>query len=330
MSPVPPLDGQVAVVAGATRGAGRGIARALGEAGAIVYCTGRSRRGRPSPYARPETIDDTADLIGAAGGHAIAVGVDHTIEAEVAALMQRVESEHGRLDVLVNSIAGEPPAASQWGPFWTVTLDRADEILRDALVSHIITAKHATPLMIRQRRGLIVELTEHNALLAGGNPLTLSVKLALKGLVLGMAAELKPHGVAAVALTPGFLRSEVMLEHHGVTEANWRDAGAQDPNFLASESPLFVGRGVAALAADPDLLSRAGQLYGSWELARAYGFTDEDGSRPDWGAHEIDFSGLPASLIDYFRDGGAMQLEWLSAVTDRTRRFVAQVPQKSG
>jgi len=155
-------------------------------------------------------------------------------------------------------------------------------------------------------------------------------KLALKGLVLGMAAELKPHGVTAVALTPGFLRSEVMLEHHGVTETNWRDAGAQDRNFLASESPLFVGRGVAALAADPDRLSRAGQLYGSWELGRAYGFTDEDGSRPDWGAHEIDFSGLPASLIDYFRDGGAMQLEWLSAVTDRTRRFVAQVPQKSG
>ena len=321
-----PLDGQVAIVAGATRGAGRGIARALGEAGAIVYCTGRSVRGQPSPYQRPETIDETADLITAAGGRAIAVCVDHTVEAEVAALMGRVDREQGRLDVLVNSVAGESPAARQWGSFWTIELDRADEILRHALVSHIITAKHAAPLMIRAKRGLIVEVTENDMMGAGGNPLTQAVKIAQKGLTLTWAAELHAYHVAAIAVTPGFLRSEAMLERHHVTEANWRDAGKEDSNFLVSESPLFVGRAVAALAADPDVLSRSGQLYGSWELARAYGFTDENGTRPDWGAHEIDWSGLPPFLIDYFRAGGAMQLKWLSSVTERTKQFVGQLP----
>lgn len=316
----------IALVAGATRGAGRGIAVSLGEAGATVYCVGRSTRGHSSPYNRPETIDDTADLITVAGGRAIAAPVDCTVEADVAALIARIDAEHGRLDVLVNSLAGEMPAGKQWGWFWTVSLDHADDILRHALVSHMITAKHAAPLMMRRHRGLIVEVTESDVMMAGGNPVTQAVKLALKGQALGMAAELKPHGVAAVAVTPGFLRSEAMLDHFGVTEANWRDGGNRDANFLASESPLFVGRGIAALAADPDLLSRSGQLYGSWELARLYGFTDEDGTRPDWGAHDIDWSGLPPSFIDYFRDGGAMQLMWLSSVTDRTRRFVAKLP----
>ena len=200
------LAGTVAVVAGATRGAGRGIARALGEAGATVYCTGRSVRGNRSPYNRPETIEETAEMISAAGGSAVALRVDHTVEEEVEALFQRVEREHGRLDVLVNSIAGEDPLMAQWCFFWKTDLKNAEAALRQSLLSHIITAKHAAPLMIRRRRGLIVEVTENDFLMAGGNPLSQSVKLALKGLALNMAAELKPHGVAAIAITPPFLR----------------------------------------------------------------------------------------------------------------------------
>ncbi len=320
---------QVAIVAGATRGAGRGIARALGEAGAIVYCTGRSVVGNPSPYGRPETIDETAEMITAAGGTAVAIRVDHTVESEVQSLMQRVDREHGRLDVLVSAIAGEDPMMGQWASFWKADLTNADAILRQSLVSHIITAKHAAPLMIRRRRGLIVEVTENDMLHAGGNPMSQAVKLGLKGLTLNMATELKSHGVAAIAVTPGFLRSESMLDGLGVTEGNWRDGGKKDPNFLESESPLFVGRAVAALAQDPDVLARSGQLLSSWELARAYKFTDYDGRRPDWGKLAIDFSGLPASLVDVFRTGTQLQLDWLTTLAKRTRQFRAKIPEIS-
>jgi len=322
-----PLADRVAVVAGATRGAGRGIARALAEAGAFVYCTGRSVRGNPSPYGRPETIDETAEMITQAGGRALAVRVDHTQEADVEALFQRVQRDHGQLDVLVNSIAGEEPRMKKYGWFWTANLEHADAILRQALVSHIITAKHAASMMVARKRGLIVEVTESDLLSAGGNPLAHVVKLGLKGLALSMAAELSMHNVAAIAVTPGFLRSEAMLEHFGVTEANWRDGGKRDSNFLQSETPLFVGRGVAALAADPNVMERSGQLYPSWELAHDYGFTDVDGSLPDWGAHEIDWTGFPPDFLAYFRNGGAMQLKWLATLTERTRKFNAKIPR---
>jgi NAD(P)-dependent dehydrogenase (short-subunit alcohol dehydrogenase family) len=318
-----PLAGRIAVVAGATRGAGRGIARALGEAGATVYCTGRSVTGNPSPYKRPETINETAAMINSAGGTAIPVRVDHTIESEVEALFARVDREHGRLDVLVNSIAGEDPMMGQWGNFWKTDLKNADAILRQSLVSHIITAKHAAPLMIRKRRGLIVEVTENDVLGAGGNPLSQTAKLALKGLALNMATELRSHDVAAVAITPGFLRSESMLQHFGVTEDNWRDGGKKDKNFLESESPFFVGRAVAALARDPKVLERTGQLFSSWDLARAYGFTDADGRRPDWGSYEPDFSGHPPWLIELINTGIHLQLEWLNALVSRTERYIA-------
>ena len=311
----------------APRGAGRGIARALGEAGAIVYCTGRSVRGNLSPYGRPETIDETAAIIKEKGGTAIAVRVDHTVESEVESLFARIDREHSRVDVLVNSIAGEEPMMAQWNSFWKTNLNDGEAILRQALLSHIITAKHAAPLMIRRRRGLIIEVTENDFLMAGGNPLSQSVKLALKGLALNMAAELKPHGVAAIAITPGFLRSEAMLEGLGVSEANWRDAGQQDKNFLESESPLFVGRAVAALVQDGRVLERSGQLYGSWELGREYGFTDADGRRPDWGSVEIDFSSHPPALVELMRTGSEIQLEWLKALTKRTERFLGQLPQ---
>jgi NAD(P)-dependent dehydrogenase (short-subunit alcohol dehydrogenase family) len=322
-----PLDGRVALVAGATRGAGRGIARALGEAGAFVYCTGRSVRGRPSPYKRRETIEETAELIAAEGGAAVAVRVDHTVEAEVEALIKRIEKERGRLDVVVNSIAGEDPLMKQWGSFWKANLAQADLVLRQGLVSHIITAKHAALHMIRKRRGLIVEVSENDLMHAGGNPLSQTVKFGLKGLAMNMAAELAPYSVAAVAITPGFLRSETMLEAFGVTEANWREGGKKDKNFLESESPMFVGRAVAALAADPEILKRSGQLFSSWELAREFKFTDIDGRRPDWGALAIDFSGLPAFLIDIFHTGTRIQLEWATTQVKRTKRFMAKIPE---
>lgn len=321
-----PLSGHVAVVAGATRGAGRGIARALGEAGAMVYCTGRSVKGRRSPYKRPETIDETAAMIEEAGGTAVAVRVDHTVEPDVKALFRRIDRQHKRLDILVNSIAGEDPMMGQWGNFWEAGLKNADAIFRQALTSHIITAKHAAPIMIRNRRGLIVEVTESDILGGGGNPMSQVVKVGLKVLALNMATELKPHGVAAVAITPGFLRSESMLEHFGVTEANWRDGGSKDANFLESESPLYVGRAVAALAADPQILEQTGQLLSSWEVARRYGFTDYDGRRPDWGNLAIDWSVLPPPIVEVFREGIALQLTWLTTLAERTRRFGGKLP----
>jgi NAD(P)-dependent dehydrogenase (short-subunit alcohol dehydrogenase family) len=321
-----PLAGAIAVVAGATRGAGRGIARALGEAGATVYCTGRSVKGQPSRYKRPETIDETAAMINDAGGTAIPVRVDHTIEPEVKALVRRIDRKHKRLDILVNSIAGEDPMLGQWGNFWQANLENADAIFRQALTSHIITAKHAAPVMIRNHCGLIVEVTENDLLAGGGNPMSQAVKVALKVLALNMAAELKAHGVAVVAITPGFLRSESMLERFGVTEANWRDAGKRDPNFLESESPLYVGRAVAALAADPQVLEQTGRLLSSWEVARRYGFTDYDGRRPDWGELAIDWTVLPSPLVELFRTGTALQLAWLTTLADRTRRFLEKMP----
>ena len=324
-----PLKGQVAVVAGATRGAGRGIARGLGEAGATVYCTGRSVRGNLSPYGRPETIDETVEMIAAEGGIAIPLRVDHTVESEVESLFMKVDREQGRLDILVNSIAGEDPMMGQWGSFWKADLTNADAIFRQSLISHVITAKHAAPIMIRERRGLIVEVTESDILGGGGNPMAQVVKLGLKGLALNMAIELRSHGVAAVAITPGFLRSESMLEGMGVTEANWRDAGKKDNNFLESESPLFIGRAVAELAQDPEVLNRSGQLLSSWGLSRKYKFTDYDGRRPDWGRLAIDFSVLPAPLVDLFRTGSLLQLEWLDAVAKHTRQFLTKIPKAS-
>jgi NAD(P)-dependent dehydrogenase (short-subunit alcohol dehydrogenase family) len=267
-------------------------------------------------------------MINDAGGTAIAIRVDHTVESEVKALFKRIDRKHKRLDILVDSVAGEDPMMGQWGNFWQADLKNADAIFRQALTSHIITAKHAAPIMIRKRRGLIVEVTENDLLAAGGNPMSQSVKAALKVLALNWAAELKPHGVAVLAITPGFLRSESMLQGLGVTEANWRDAGKKDPNFLESESPLYVGRAVAALAGDPKILEQTGQLLSSWEVARRYGFTDYDGRRPDWGNLSINWSVLPPPMVELFRTGTALQLAWLTTQADRTRRFFDKLPQK--
>jgi NAD(P)-dependent dehydrogenase (short-subunit alcohol dehydrogenase family) len=325
----PDLSGRVAIVAGATRGAGRGIARGLGEVGAVVYCTGRSVTGQPSPYRRPETIDETAEMIAAGGGTAIPVRVDHTVEAEVEALFARVMREHGRVDILVDSVAGEDPSMRQWGHLWDTDISTGDLQLRQGFISHVLTAKHAAKVMMPARRGLIVEVTENDVMGGGGNPFSQLVKGGLKGLALTMAVELRGHDIAAVAVTPGFLRSEAMLEGFGVTEANWRDAGTRDSNFLESESPLYLGRGVAALAADPELLKRSGDLLSSWALARRYGVTDYDGRRPDWGAHTIDWSGHPAEMVDMFRTGWAMQRDWLRALTERVEGYIAKLPAEN-
>ena len=321
-----PLAGRVALVAGATRGAGRGIARALAEGGATVYCTGRSVKGKPSPYRRPETIQETAALIKAAGGTAVALRVDHTVEKEVEALFRRILRDHKRIDVVVDSVAGEDPLLKDYGYLWQTNVKNADAAFRQGLTSHIITAKHAAVAMMPAKRGLIVEVTENDIIGGGGNPMAQAIKMAQKVLPLVWAAELVPHGVGVVAVTPGFLRSESVLQHFEVTEDNWRDAGKKDSNFLVSESPLYVGRAIAALAADPKMLDRTGMLLSSWELARAYGFTDYDGRQPDWGRHKIDFSVLPTEWTEWFRTGTDLQVKWLTTVTARTKSFRKKIP----
>jgi NAD(P)-dependent dehydrogenase (short-subunit alcohol dehydrogenase family) len=323
-----PLTGRVALVAGATRGAGRGIARALGESGATVYCTGRSVKGKPSPYRRPETIDETAAMINAAGGTAIALRVDHTSEKDVKALFRRILRAHRRIDIVADSVAGEDPLMRHYGFLWEANLKTADAIFRQGLTSRIITAKHAALAMMPAKRGLVVEVTESDIIGGGGNPMSQAVKMAQKVLPLLWAAELEPHGVTVVAITPGFLRSESMLQHFGVTEDDWRDGGKQDPNFLESESPLFVGRAIAALAADPKVQDRTGMLFSSWELARHYGLTDYDGRRPDWGRHKIDFSVLPPAWVDLFRTGADLEVRWLTTLAARTKKFRVKIPSR--
>jgi NAD(P)-dependent dehydrogenase (short-subunit alcohol dehydrogenase family) len=288
-----PLDGRVAVVAGATRGAGRAIARVLGEAGAIVYCSGRGSRAQPSStgyYAgRPETIDETAELVGAAGGIGIPVRVDHSNEADVASLFSRVQRDHKRLDILVNSFWGGP-AVTHWGSFWKQPLGEVRGLF-DAAWPHVITCRYGAALMVEQRSGLVVQLTEGDALYYRHNLFYDLGRISEIRLAYAVAEELGPHGITALALTPGFMRTEDMLDHFGVTEANWRDGGKKDPNFLASETPFFVARAVLALATDPDVARKAGGLYSSWDLSDEYGFTDVDGSRPHLGRNNVDIAG---------------------------------------
>lgn len=324
--PRKPLTGRIALVAGATRGAGRGIARALADAGATVYCTGRSVKGKPSAYKRPETIHETAAIIERAGGTAIAVRVDHTRENEVKSLFRRILRAHKRIDIVVDSVAGEDPLMKSYGFLWQANLKNADAIFRQALTSRIITAKHAALAMMPAKHGLLIEVTESDIIGGGGNPMAQAVKMAHKVLPLFWAAELAPHGITTMAITPGFLRSEAMLDHFKLTEDNWREGGKTDPNFLESESPLYVGRAVAALAADPKVRERTGMLVSSWELAREYGFTDYDGRRPDWGHHKIDFSVLPPDWVDMFRTGADLEIKWLSVIGERTKEFRAKVP----
>lgn len=280
-----PLTGKIAVVAGATRGAGRGIACMLGEAGATVYCTGRSVRGRPATANRSETIEETAELVTRHGGQGIAVQVDHLVEAQVQALFARVEAEEGKLDILVNDIWGGDEL-SEWGkPFWELTVSKSLLMLERAINTHLITSRYGAPLMVERGHGLIIEITDGDTPAYRGNLTYDLVKSSVIRLAFAMAEELRPHGVTALALTPGFLRSEAMLDHFGVTEENWRDGAKQDPHFIASETPYYVGRAAAALAADPGVASKAGGVYSSWGLSEEYGFCDMDGRQPHWGRY---------------------------------------------
>ncbi|GIH08573.1 short-chain dehydrogenase [Rhizocola hellebori] len=279
------LHGKVALVAGATRGCGRAIAVELGRAGATVYVTGRSDRAHRSEMDRPETIEQTAELVAAAGGEGIAVRVDHLVPAEVDVLVRRIESGHGRLDVLVNDIWGGD-MFTQWGkPLWEHSLDNGLRLLRLGIETHLVTSHAALPLLIRQPGGLVVEVTDgteqYNTENYRGSFFYDLAKVSVHRLAFALSHELKPYGSTAVAVTPGFLRSEAMLDSLGVQEANWRDAVEEDPFFALSESPSYLGRGVAALAADPQAVRWSGQTLSSAQLAREYELTDVDGSRPD-------------------------------------------------
>jgi NAD(P)-dependent dehydrogenase (short-subunit alcohol dehydrogenase family) len=300
------LAGKVALVTGATRGAGRGTAVSLGEAGATVYCTGRTTRERRSEYDRPETIEETAELVDAAGGNGIAVEVDHLQPAEVEALVERIDAEQGRLDVLVNDIWGGELLA-QWNtPVWEHDLDGGLRMLRLAVDTHLITSHFALALLVRRPGGLVVEMTdgtaEYNAQRYRLSTFYDLAKTSVLRLAFAQGKELAPHGATAVALTPGWMRSEMMLENYGVTEANWRDAAVGNPHFAAiSETPRFVGRAVAALAADPEVHRRNGGSFSSGGLAREYGFTDLDGSQPDCWRYlvEVQDAGRPADPTGY-------------------------------
>lgn len=293
------LKGKIAVVAGATRGCGRGIAVELGAAGATVYCTGRSTRGNPSDLNRPETIEETAERVSKAGGQGIAVRVDHTQEAEVKALFERVKAEQGKLDILVNDVWGGD-RLTEWGkPFWELDVAQGWKLLERSVYSHILTSRHAVPLMVEQNSGLIIEITDGDNLAYRGNFFYDLVKTTVIRLAFAMSEEFKsnryvPEGasmakpsepaqnITALALTPGFLRSEAMLDHFGVSEANWREAIAKDPYYAESETPHYIGRAVVALASDPRVHEKAGRALATWHLSREYGFKDIDGRQPHW------------------------------------------------
>jgi NAD(P)-dependent dehydrogenase (short-subunit alcohol dehydrogenase family) len=288
------LRGATAVVAGATRGAGRGIAAALGECGATVVCTGRSTRtsgSLRSDYDRPETIEETAELVTSLGGTGVAVAVDHLVPDEVAALAARVRADHGAIDVLVNDIwgaevlKGGPPMWDR--PIWELDLDAGLRTVRLGVETHLVTSHQLLPLLVQRPGGLLVEVTDGTAAY-NADRYRISVfydlvKSAVARLAFSTGHDLVPFGATAVAVTPGFLRSEMMLSNFGATEATWRDVPAP-PGFAVSETPRFVGRAVAALAADPDRARWNQRSTSSAELAREYGFTDLDGSQPDvWG-----------------------------------------------
>ncbi|WP_327738648.1 SDR family oxidoreductase [Streptomyces nojiriensis] len=279
------LEGRVALVAGATRGAGRGIAVQLGARGATVYVSGRSTRGRRSEYERPETIEETAELVTAAGGRGIPVVADHLVPAEVEALVGRIDAEQGRLDVLVNDIWGGELLFEWESTVWEHDLDKGLRLMRLAVETHAITSHFAVPLLLREPGGLVVEMTdgtaEYNASRYRVSFFYDIAKSSVLRMAFALGHELGPRGATAVALTPGWLRSEMMLDTFGVTEANWRDALAEVPHFAISETPSYVGRAVAALAADPEVARWNGLSLSSGQLAREYGFTDLDGSRPD-------------------------------------------------
>lgn len=299
-----PLKDRVALVTGATRGAGRGIAVELGAAGATVYCTGRSSGGQRSEMDRPETIEETAELVTKAGGHGIAVQVDHLVQDQVRDLIARIDSEQGKLNILVNDIFGA--TVMEWNKtVWESSLDNGLHLLRLAIDTHAITSHFALPLLIKTPGGLAVEVNdgteEYNSAHYRVSFFYDLTKTAVNRMAFALAHELKPHGATALSITPGWLRSEAMLDAYGVTEANWTDAIKVSPHFAISETPSFIGRAVAAVAADPDVPRWNGRSVSSGELAKIYDFTDLDGSRPDCWRYvvEVQDAGKPADVTGY-------------------------------
>jgi|SRR5688572_8224957 len=302
---IPVLESKVALVAGATRGAGRGIAVELGAAGATVYCTGRTTRTQASELNRPETIEETAELVQHAGGQGIAVQVDHLKPAQVQALVARIAREQGHLDILVNDVWGADFLIEWNVPVWQHSLENGLRMLRLAIDTHIITSHFALPLLIKNPGGLAVEMTDGTAEYNTTNyRLSLFYDLAktsVSRIAWAQAHELRPYRCSAVALTPGWLRSEQMLDNYGVSEANWRDAIAKQPHFVITETPRYVGRAVAHLAADREVERWSGQTLSSGQLAKVYGFTDLDGSQPDAWRYvvEVQDAGRPADSTGY-------------------------------
>ncbi len=300
---LPDLRGRVALVAGATRGVGRGTALALGEAGATVYCSGRSTRAnrlprngakKVSPFdhaRRPETIEETAEMVTARGGQGIATVVDHTDAKQVEELVDRIRTEQGKLHIVVNDISELTPA--DFGKtFWQLNLENGFANLRNVAHSHIITNHFAAPLLIDTAKdaaspGLIVEIGDGDSYTYRGHLFYDLVKTTVIRLAFAMARELRRKNVATAALTPGFLRSEAMLEYFGVTEGTWQDAAKKNPDYGTSETPLFAGRAIAALAGDVNLMKKSGRVFSSWNLSDEYGFCDADGRRPHWGKHFV-------------------------------------------
>lgn len=279
------LQGKVALVAGASRGAGRGIARMLGEAGAVVYCTGRTSRRAPGPTGRPETVEETAEMVDAAGGQGVPVRVDHADADAVARLFRKIRRERKRLDVAVLVLAGA--SVRDWSAVWKQSLSEGREFVEAWLWPHLATAHEAARFMAKQGSGLIVEITDGDTIGYRGPWFYDLLRTSLVRLASGLAEELAPRGVTALSVTPGFMRTETVLELFGATEENWQEVArtndtARSYHFIGSETPCFVGRGIAALAADPDVASKSGGLFGSWTLSDEYGFQDLDGRRPHW------------------------------------------------
>ncbi|MFC4005330.1 SDR family oxidoreductase [Prauserella oleivorans] len=298
-----PLGGKVAVVTGATRGCGRAVAVELGRAGATVFVTGRTTRLQRSPMGRAETFEETAELVDAVGGRGIAVRCDFTSVADVDALRDRIESEvDGRLDIIVDDVWGGDPYADFASAYWESDLDQALTMVRNGVETHLIALHRLLPLLVRRPGGLVVEVTdgEDDEYVGAGIPYYL-VKSGVRALGRALGAELAKHDCTGLAVTPGFLRSEAMLDLFGVTEANWRDAVTdQRPEFAVSETPTYLARGVVALATDPDVQRFAGRTLASWTLMHTYGITDADGSKPDFGRYfrEVYLTGTDPHTVD--------------------------------
>lgn len=282
-----PLNGCVAVVTGASRGAGRGIAIELGAAGATVYVTGRSTRAQPATTydqilklselsALPGNIDETAEEVKTLGGRGIAARCDHTLDGDVAGLFARVQRDEGRLDLLVNNAWGghEHFTGVFDAPFWEHPMQQWDAMFDRGVRNHLLASRYAAPIMVQQARGLIVTTTfwDRDRYMRGNLFYDLA-KAAMNRLAFGMAEELRPHGVASLALSPGWMRTEFVLAGHRADESNWRDR----PSLARTESPRYIGRAVAALTGDPRVLEKSGRVHRVADLAREYGFTDIDG-----------------------------------------------------